>query len=144
MIVHPYETVLTLEQLLQLVDPTFFDLTVPKKTNVHSTHSLGRTGWLISVAVLTVALSWTTVNTVFTRRCADLTLDRGTRELFSTTRGGRERPSSATPPTSLELDGPGPVSPGPGGVQLRGGNLIPIVRLPRRTTAQLCCSARSS
>jgi hypothetical protein len=36
--VHPYETVLTLEQLLQLVDATLLDLAVGNKADVHSTH----------------------------------------------------------------------------------------------------------
>jgi hypothetical protein len=48
--VHSYETVLTLEQLLQLVDATILDHAVANKTNVHSTHSLSRacTGWRLS------------------------------------------------------------------------------------------------
>jgi hypothetical protein len=36
--VHPDETVLTLEQLPQLVDATLLDLTVRNKADVHSTH----------------------------------------------------------------------------------------------------------
>ena len=36
--VHPFETVLILEKLLQLVHAMLLDLTVGNKTNVHSTH----------------------------------------------------------------------------------------------------------
>jgi hypothetical protein len=38
--VHPYETVLALEKLRQLLDPALLDLTVGNKTNIHSTHIL--------------------------------------------------------------------------------------------------------
>jgi uncharacterized membrane protein len=55
---------------------------------------------VIGVAVLTVMLSWTVVNTIYTLRYADLPSDPGPRASALVTRSGRSGPTTVTSPMS--------------------------------------------